>query len=1262
MRADICSPLSSARSLGAESFRWQRSLIRASAVLLGALFLSGGSFVNAATVISQSANTTIVQGVSFAALEFENPLAGTETVQGYEMLEWRDADYSPGPPRWYDDWTVSNPNEIDGNPNEIWMRRQGHWATTSTTIPSRVVSIHLTGDGNDGVAQVVVDGAEVARLEMNTQGGVDRVIIIVKGLANTTHQIRVNALGVGPSGMGDDVAINGAAALRKPVKFKWLQPPEPGQADNVFLGWNEFSVLGDRQIAADDWVCETMDPVTDVHWWGSYIGWNKAEPPPVKPIGFQISIWTDVPAGQDKPYSHPGQVVWQIFCENFNQTFAGWDYDPREQTFDAAFRYDQLLTEAEYFYQEQPGQIFWISIAAVYPPGEKPEYPWGWKTRPRRESPAPDDAVRIFTPTTPKIGDVWQSGEPIFWPTEVESWDLAFELTTKRHGLKWHQPPSVNLPGLHAHDYVDITGGYHYNTLADDFICPGGLISDLEWWGNYEVDPFGNEKRGQGINYFHLSLHQGGPAGMPSPTPGPPIWQMNVPFLFVNETDTGMINLEGCKVYKYRFDLPELIPQLEGNQYWFDIRTVSNTPMAPAIWRWQEANRSPTPAVMPAVDSDTGGPWKTIVWAGQPPRYSDMAFDITSTEPQPGPEIKWSQPPEPYQPPNVFNGWDEPSVFGGPQIVADDWVCMSRMPVTDIHWWGSFKGWSRTQPPLLPDGFHFAIWTDVPQGSGTVPYSHPGKVVWNAICEEYEWEFVGWDIDPRDPAALPDACFLFTQDLRSDQFFYQEDLERIFWLSIAAIYQDNPPEEYIWGWKTRPRQTTFPPDDAVRIFDPTRPLVGQDYKLGEPIFWPTPNESWDTAFGLTTIKLGILQVEMNKTIRDHFWYPRVGNRPNEMLSILVGADATEAVQWSSLTLQASGTGNDATDISAVQVYRDVNNNGQVDAGDVLIGSGMYPVDNGTLTIVIGPAPVVIPAGQQISVLVAYLMNPIPLTPPLRDYRFTATGATGIGVMSGASVPVQGLPLTSARKVRAPGPHKIGAAKLLNPLGSQVLLEDKVVTANYFNQFGILYVSEPDRAAGIGVIPPADATGMGSLAVGSRISILGTTTYFGAENTEVLLDADLILQTGLSAQPLLPLRMNNRATAGGRFGHQPAVVDQADLTGAGGHIVSQQTNNVGSLIRTWGTVTGVDTGQNLIWMDDGSRLLDGGMLPGGARSRGIAVLLPSGYSPMPSVGTFLQVTGTIWAIPGGTPGDIYPARLLVPRDSSDITVETATPGN
>ena len=63
----------------------------------------------------------------------------------------------------------------------------------------------------------------------------------------------------------------------------------------------------DQQIVADDWFCDTPDPVTDIHWWGSFLGWTDPELPAL-PRAFHIGIWTDVPAGVTDPFSHPGQM------------------------------------------------------------------------------------------------------------------------------------------------------------------------------------------------------------------------------------------------------------------------------------------------------------------------------------------------------------------------------------------------------------------------------------------------------------------------------------------------------------------------------------------------------------------------------------------------------------------------------------------------------------------------------------------------------------------------------------------------------------------------------------------------------------------------------------------------------------------------------------------------------------------------------------------------------------------------------------------
>jgi len=71
------------------------------------------------------------------------------------------------------------------------------------------------------------------------------------------------------------------------------------------------------------------------------------------------------------------------------------------------------------------------------------QYPWGWKSRPRdTNSLAPDDAVRIYDTTLPTIGKQYRSGSPIFWPDITNSWDMAFQLTTRTNPPT---PPTNNI-------------------------------------------------------------------------------------------------------------------------------------------------------------------------------------------------------------------------------------------------------------------------------------------------------------------------------------------------------------------------------------------------------------------------------------------------------------------------------------------------------------------------------------------------------------------------------------------------------------------------------------------------------------------------------------------------------------------------------------------------------------------------------------------------------------------------------------------------
>ncbi|MBN1764225.1 MAG: hypothetical protein JW860_03125 [Sedimentisphaerales bacterium] len=230
--------------------------------------------------------------------------------------------------------------------------------------------------------------------------------------------------------------------------------------------------------------------------------------------------------------------------------------------------------------------------------------------------------------------------------------------------------------------------------------------------------------------------------------------------------------------------------------------------------------------------------------------------------------IKYSQPPvEMQEQPGMIIGWDEPSVFFPGQIImADDWECRDERPVTDIHWWGSFLGWTQPTIPrfLLPKAFHIGIWTDVPKGADLeFPFSHPGVLIWENYCDNYVWNFAGYDKDPRGEMEN-EACFQFNQLLSQDEWFRQSPqadplVPNVYWLSIAAIYDPDQPVSHPWGWKTREH---FFNDDAVRIFGiinpdgtfwPPNPLVvGQSkFAAGAPVEFPD-GVSWDLAFELTT--------------------------------------------------------------------------------------------------------------------------------------------------------------------------------------------------------------------------------------------------------------------------------------------------------------------------------------------------------------------------------------------------------------------------
>jgi hypothetical protein len=129
-------------------------------------------------------------------------------------------------------------------------------------------------------------------------------------------------------------------------------------------------------------------------WWGSYIGYGYEAcqgPPavlPVKPDYFQLTIWDDVPAGIDLPYSHPNDIIWEYRAVDFDEVLVGYDKQPHGAPNEPVFRYSVRLPRDDWFLQRDANTVYWFSVVAVYE--DVPDYNWGWTNHEHMYN---DDAV-----------------------------------------------------------------------------------------------------------------------------------------------------------------------------------------------------------------------------------------------------------------------------------------------------------------------------------------------------------------------------------------------------------------------------------------------------------------------------------------------------------------------------------------------------------------------------------------------------------------------------------------------------------------------------------------------------------------------------------------------------------------------------------------------------------------------------------------------------------------------------------------------------
>ena len=601
-------------------------------------------------------------------------------------------------------------------------------------------------------------------------------------------------------------------------EVKWSQPPD------METGVNIKSIEGPPQpIVADDWQCRDPRPVTDVHFWGSYIGWQQPDnsvtplqPPGVN--GFVIRIYKDVPADPpDNPYSHPGDILYEMPIDDFKEEYFASILLP-DGTWEHKFYYNLDLPEP--FFQEE-GTIYWISIAAIM--RDDTLFPWGWETC--------DPYFHFMDNACWWVDGAWKElkfGEP-----PIPAWyphrtvDMAFELTVPPppppplEPVKWQQRPDmmqgvniISIPMMPAQG-SEVAQPFS-NTVADDWFClDGSPVSDLHFWGSYpgweEVHPELPPTPPPGVQEFRIQVYSDAPAVSPDAFSRPDKLLYEVWVDDFTETYVASILLP-WQVYehKYRYDLdlPRIFWQKRDRIYWLNISAIPRDYSIP--WGWESSmDRWNDFAVNGWYVDPDNGRWEPIphTWTGE---FIDMSFELTTCE---GP-IKWLQLPD------MADGINIGSLPMDP-VIADDFLCTNGKKIKEVHFWGSYvdrplepgEHWEQGKPgpPLssLPpppgvEKFKLSFHKDIPAGVDTnMPWSHPGEQLYEAWVDFADVKELYWDSVPHtDPSGETWWEHKYYYIVRLTEPFEQEE-GRIYWLDIGAspIEPGTEPTWY-WGWET----------------------------------------------------------------------------------------------------------------------------------------------------------------------------------------------------------------------------------------------------------------------------------------------------------------------------------------------------------------------------------------------------------------------------------------------------------------------------
>lgn len=286
-------------------------------------------------------------------------------------------------------------------------------------------------------------------------------------------------------------------------EYKWVQMPDISDTGiDIRCDMND----GKLRLLADDFKCIEVGPITDVHFWGSWLNDNKGQ---IQKI--HLSLHKDVPADEGSTYSHPADpAVWEAdffpgqFSEKLYKTLPTaqyeWWWDLYTNTLQPngdtqVWQYDiPIQTPFIQTGTPQEPMIYWLDVSVtlnpVQPPTIQPQF--GWKTRDWRETNFGgghfmDDAVWGSMGTSNWL----ELRYPSDHPQAPNSLDMSFVITGPARQRDWGDAPDdIKLP---RYPTLAVNGGANHGIIPG--FCLGNVI-DAEADGQpnaaatgYDINP-----------------------------------------------------------------------------------------------------------------------------------------------------------------------------------------------------------------------------------------------------------------------------------------------------------------------------------------------------------------------------------------------------------------------------------------------------------------------------------------------------------------------------------------------------------------------------------------------------------------------------------------------------------------------------------------------------------------------------------------------------------------------------------------------------